>query len=343
VVKELGKLNKVQGKKESKNMTTEVSTGETSFGEPYVQAGPGQLEVVTEIKTVTQPLPQYQSPVLQGAGGGSPQPAQPAMGASAASPMTMSPPGNVVRVEPPKSPLNELNSPALVSGPLPGIEQLVDFSGLRLQQHITSEELAAGVEKKQSFSVYGMFWPQGVQEPSVVRQVFTIQEQHGIGATAYLFNKKPYTFIVFNTNGTAVMQFRRKWSRAGGTAFKAYDPSGRLIGTIKKRASLINMAPKLSIYAPGEKNELFWIKMGRLGEEWSHMGVMKHISHHDEKFGDIYKKRGLSLKKNAYDIDELDLVFPSQSDLNVRALLMGAALFVDLLWYEKVHGKRDPQ
>jgi len=324
-------------------MATQVSTGETSYGEPCVHAGPGQIEVVTEIKTFTQPLPQYQPPILQGAGGGSPQPAQPAMGASAAPATGMPPPGIAARVEPPKTQLNELNAPAIVSGPFPGIEQLADFGGLRLQQHITPEELAAGVEKKQSFSVYGMFWPQGVLEPSVVRQVFSIQEQHGIGATAYLFNKKPYTFIIFNTSNLAVMQFRRKWSRTGGTSLKAYDPSGRLIGTVKKRASLMSMAPKLSIYAPGEKNELFWIKMGRLGEEWSHMNIMKHIGHHDEKVGDIYKKRGLSLKKNAYDIDELDLIFPSQSDINSRALLLGAALFVDLLWYEKVHGKRDPQ
>jgi len=243
----------------------------------------------------------------------------------------------VLGVQPVMSPVVSPASVTIPSGE--GLEQLMNFGGLRIIQNISPEELMAGVEKKNSFGVFGMNWLRH-REPELAQQIFTIQEQYNLGASAYSASKHKFSYIVYNTRGLPLLRIVRKWK--GLSSFvKVYDSAGRFIGELKKTRTM-TLKKKLVLYN-ADRREVMWVHLSGFKEDWRKLrvfrtdrvngGAMK--STEDVKVGGIWKRRGVLGKKQAIDADELDILFPDFSDLNARCLLLAASVYIDLLWFEK--------
>lgn len=144
-------------------------------------------------------------------------------------------------------------------------------------------------------------------------------------------NHKPLQFRLFTVaDGGSIMIVRRK-QQGLKHELEVFDCDGLLIGTIRKHFSVLKA--QLEILDKNQ-HELLWLK-GPKYSGWNKLGVFRA----KDKVGFVTKKWNHHTHKNEADeehsdIDSFDVFFPSDADLNTRALLMAAVLFLDLIWFD---------
>jgi hypothetical protein len=323
------------------------------------QFQPGAASTFMQPKAATTepiylaPTPMSPQGVEQGAllSRPAPAPATPALFSSMAAPMSGFGAAPLQQSISPVSSLETAPANVIPVAPGEGLEQLLQFQGVRMVQVLTQEEIMAGVERKVGFTVFGL---NAVANPlaagaigmpanelSLNRQIFNIQEQFGLGSTAYHGAKKPYAYLVYNQRQLPIMKIVRKW-RGFKTYMKVYDGAGRFIGSIRKTRTA-TLQKRMIMESP-DGRELFWIKMSGFNADWQKLGIFHTATDPDANFlnrknkvrlGDVWRRRGAFRKSAITDANEIDCVFPALADVNGRSLLLAATLYLDLLWHEK--------
>jgi hypothetical protein len=220
-----------------------------------------------------------------------------------------------------------------------GLSELADWGGVQVSQIITQEELLAHIEKKLEYRVNGVSWVKGRESECAPQQLFIIREQYNLGATAFIPLKRPLTFLMYKPmEHQPVMKLTMKWrKRSGKPVIKMYDGNNRYLGSCAK-ARGIRMRSRLAIYnAEGDMIMAYKLKRGLRGE-WKKLALTDEVRKSEtrhEKIGGVYRKRGKMYKSDINDANTYDILFPNDTSISNRAILLGSLVALDLLWYAK--------
>jgi hypothetical protein len=216
-----------------------------------------------------------------------------------------------------------------------GLGLLTAVPGIRVSELITNEEVTSGIVKKAAWAIQGInSWPRGSMA-SVGQLMFNVQEQHAQGATAFLAQKRPLNLLLLNSDGAVVLKMQQTWLHRGKSLLRVYDHADRLLGSLSQ---------KKSFYLPGKTRlavldiydrEIMNIDTSRMSKTFQKLRISRRQGMRNFKVGSVWRLRGVPARASPTDINEFDILFPTNADWAARALLLAAAIELDLIWYEK--------
>ncbi|MBN2211004.1 MAG: hypothetical protein JW709_06370 [Sedimentisphaerales bacterium] len=135
---------------------------------------------------------------------------------------------------------------------------------------------------------------------------------------------RPFTIQVVNPDNSMVMRIQRPFRFFFHEA-DIYDANDRLLGTIKRRFSVLRRI--YSVYnAHGEECfELF----GPILHPWTFQ-----IRHQGAAYGKITKKWSGLLKEAFTDADNFGVTYPAEWDIQTKAVFLGAVFLIDFVHFE---------
>ena len=195
------------------------------------------------------------------------------------------------------------------------MEQLSSVNKLTIGQKKEWGEILSGFETKNRYMV-----ADGNGNP--MYQVS--EEAHSLLARIFLRAWRPFTMTVFKQGNQPVLSVKRPFRFYFHEA-EVFDGQGQLIGSIKKRFSILRRV--YSVFDPSGQ-EIYQL-YGPLLHPWTF-----HIRNNGVDYGKITKKWSGLMKEGFTDADNFGIVFPTEWDIRLKALFLGTVFLIDFVHFE---------
>jgi uncharacterized protein YxjI len=135
---------------------------------------------------------------------------------------------------------------------------------------------------------------------------------------------RPFTIHIMSTAGKPVLKLQRPF-RFYFHKMDVTDASGRIIGTIQKRFSLLRRVYSMLDPSGSEMYTLY----GPLLHPWTF-----RIQKNGKEIGKITKKWSGLLKEGFTDADNFGVTFPKEMDVRRKGVILGAVFLIDFVHFE---------
>ncbi len=198
------------------------------------------------------------------------------------------------------------------------MDALASLSGVQIRQHKEWGEILTGMETRNRYTVLD---PAG-------GELYTAEEE-GSGIMALLTrtmlkNLRPFTITIAAPDGREVLSVRRPF-RFYFHQVDVYAADGMLIGTVRRRFSLLRRLYTVLNRAGQERFELF----GPILHPWTF-----EIRQNGERVGEIVKKWSGLGKEMFTDADNFGIQFPADWPVGLKAVFLGATFLIDFVHFE---------
>jgi uncharacterized protein YxjI len=193
------------------------------------------------------------------------------------------------------------------------MEKLAGLDALVIRQKKEWGEILSGFETRNSYAVMD---PTGAE-------LFAAAEVGGsfLGRN-FLKSLRPFTIHLVDLQGNQPFRFYFQRLEVAGA-------DGRPVGSIQRRFSLLRRIFTVQDAAGNDVFELF----GPILHPWTFQ-----IRQQGMEIGKITKKWSGLFKEAATDADNFGVTFPSDADVQAKALLLGAVFLIDFCYFEDKGG-----
>ncbi len=202
------------------------------------------------------------------------------------------------------------------------MERLAPTNALMIQQQKEWGEILTGFETKNRYVV----------RDATGRDLYYAAEEAG-SALLRIFLKtlRPFDLYVASPDNQIIIHVKRPF-RFYFHRIDVFNGQGQRIGSIEKRFSFLRR-----IYSVMDRN-------GR--EAYRLFGPILHpwtfeIKQGDRVLGKITKKWSGLLKEGFTDADNFGVTFPSELNVRIKALFMGAVFLIDFVHFENSGNNRN--
>ncbi|ACL02823.1 Scramblase family protein [Desulfatibacillum aliphaticivorans] len=196
------------------------------------------------------------------------------------------------------------------------MRQLESLDTLLVQQKKEWIEIVTDFETKNAYTVFDV---QG-------RELYTAVEDGGFFLWRWILKAlRPFTILLLSLDQRPELKVRRYFRFWFHTA-DIFDGSDRLLGTIKRRFSILRK--KYSVLDPSG-NEIY-----RLFGPILHPWTFNILDEQDQEQGKITKKWSGLLTEGFTDADNFGVVFPRDWPVERKALFLGAVFLIDFVHFE---------
>jgi uncharacterized protein YxjI len=140
----------------------------------------------------------------------------------------------------------------------------------------------------------------------------------------FLKANRPFKMVVFGESDQVMLRVKRPFKFYFHSA-EVFDANDELLGSLRKRFSIIRK--KYSVF-DGSGEEIYQL-FGPLFRPWTFI-----IRNDGEEYGKITKKWSGLLKEQFTDADNFGVEFPSDWDVKLKALFLGAVFLIDFVHFE---------
>ncbi len=205
--------------------------------------------------------------------------------------------------------------PARESSQLP---QLADAHALMIRQNKEWGEILTGIETLNRYDV--------VDQAN--RPLMKVEEEGGsimeFLTRFFLKSLRPFKMNLSSSDGTLLYRLVRPF-RFYFYELEVIKPNGDLLGTVKRRFSILRRIYTVTDGGGREAYELF----GPLLHPWTFQ-----IRRNQQELGAITKKWSGLGKEFFTDADNFGILFPDGVDVNRKAVLLGAVFLIDFVHFE---------
>jgi len=196
------------------------------------------------------------------------------------------------------------------------MDRLAAAKGLVITQKKEMMEVFTGFETKNRYVISDAAGPQ---------LYFAAEEGTGFLSRNFLKSSRPWTIRVVHPDGTKALEISRPWRWFFHEA-AIRDADGRVLGTIKRRWSLLRRVYSVCDSGGREICELF----GPILHPWTFQ-----IRSGGTEVGAIKKKWSGLVTEAFTKADNFGVQFPPDADPSLKAVLLGAVFLIDFCHFEK--------
>jgi uncharacterized protein YxjI len=195
------------------------------------------------------------------------------------------------------------------------MQELVSAAGLVVSQRKEWGEILSGFETKNRYAVQDL-------SGNLIYQA--AEEDGSMLLRMFLKALRPFSMAILTEGGQPVLRVERPFRFYFHRA-EVKDASGRLLGSIERRFSLVRRMYSVSDASGREAFELF----GPLLHPWTFQ-----IRQDGMECGKITKKWSGLGKEMFTDADNFAVTFPAEWPVEVKALFLGAVFLIDFVHFE---------
>lgn len=210
-----------------------------------------------------------------------------------------------------------------------GLECLLNINQIFVRQEVELLEVLLGCETKNKYLIYD----------SMGRQIFYAKEETDCLARQCCGSKRPFEMTIKDGMGQEVIHLSRPLA-CGGCCFpcclqsiQIQSPPGFVVGTVDEEWSF--MTPRYTV-KDAIGNVVFRIQ-GHCCTVACCGDVDFHVlsADSDTEVGKISKKWSGLAKEVFTDADNFGIRFPIDLDVKMKAVLIGACMLIDFMYFEK--------
>ena len=195
------------------------------------------------------------------------------------------------------------------------MERLSSISGLVVNQQIEWDEILTGFETKNRYAI---------SDVSGNRLYLAVEEARSMLLRQFLKTLRPFTISVLAEDGQVALRvmrpFRFYFHRA-----EVVDSQGQSLGVIERRFSILRRIYSVLNSSGEEVFQMF----GPILHPWTFQ-----IRDGEIEYGKITKKWSGLLKEGFTDADNCGVMFPTEWDVKLKALCLGAVFLRDFVHFE---------
>ena len=195
------------------------------------------------------------------------------------------------------------------------MERLSSISGLVVNQQIEWDEILTGFETKNRYAI---------SDVSGNRLYLAVEEARSMLLRQFLKTLRPFTISVLAEDGQVALRvmrpFRFYFHRA-----EVVDSQGQSLGVIERRFSILRRIYSVLNSSGEEVFQMF----GPILHPWTFQ-----IRDGEIEYGKITKKWSGLLKEGFTDADNFGVMFPTEWDVKLKALFLGAVFLIDFVHFE---------
>lgn len=195
------------------------------------------------------------------------------------------------------------------------MQKLSSVGGLMVTQQKEWGEILTGFETLNKYAI---------SDESGQRLYVAGEEPGSTLLRLWLKALRPFTMIVFSTDGQVVLSVRRPWRFYFHRA-EILDANGESLGAIERRFSLLRRVYSVYDASGQEAFQLF----GPILHPWTFQIQSNGTTH-----GTITKKWSGLMKEGFTDADNFGVTFPPEWDPKLKALFLGAVFLIDFVHFE---------
>ena len=198
------------------------------------------------------------------------------------------------------------------------LQNLAAASALMVKQQKEWGEILTGFETKNKYEVAD-HWG---------NPMFQAEEEGGSFATIMtrflLTALRPFTMHIFSTDGKGLLLLKRPF-RFFFHELEVCKANGAPLGTVKRRFSILRRRYSVLDRHGNEIYQLF----GPILHPWTFQ-----IKNDGIEYGKITKKWSGLLKEGYTDADNFGVMFPTEWNVRLKALFLGAVFLIDFVLFE---------
>ncbi len=194
------------------------------------------------------------------------------------------------------------------------IERLAEVERLLVQQQLERLEIFTGWEVANAYTV----------QDQLGNVLFRVAEQSTPWMRNLLKSMRPFTMHVSAPEGRTMLMLHRPY-RFYFVELEVRDADNRLLGTVRKRFSLLNRCYELFDQQDGARYEI----VGPFWRPWTF-----EIRRNGAVVGAIRKSWSGMLREIFTDADQFGVEFPRELDVRTKAVFLGAVFLLDLMHFE---------
>ncbi len=195
------------------------------------------------------------------------------------------------------------------------MERLESFNALAIQQKKEWGEIITDFETRNRYTVFS----------SDGNPLFLAAEEEGSFLLRWFLKAlRPFSIRILDMQGESVLSLHRPFRFYFHVA-EIFDNQGKLVGTIKRKFSILRRIYSVNDPSEQEMYQLF----GPLFHPWTF-----NIYQDNREVGHITKKWSGLLKETFTDADNFGITFPSDANTNQKSVLLGAVFLIDFVHFE---------
>jgi uncharacterized protein YxjI len=199
------------------------------------------------------------------------------------------------------------------------MHSLSAIGGLVVRQKKEWGEIATGFETRNKYAI---------SDVSGHTLYLAGEEAGSILLRWFLKAQRPFTIAVLRQDGQAVLRVNRPFRFYFHRA-EVVDAQGQPLGVIQRRFSVLR---RIYSVLDASGTEIFQL-YGPILHPWTFQ-----IRKEDVEYGQITKKWSGLLKEGFTDADNFGVLFPSEWDIKLKALFLGAVFLIDFVHFENRGG-----
>ncbi|XP_016421635.1 phospholipid scramblase 2-like [Sinocyclocheilus rhinocerous] len=211
--------------------------------------------------------------------------------------------------------------PVLLFGVPPGLEYFTQIDQILIHQKIECIEILTGFETNNQYEI----------KNSIGQEIYHAKEDSDCFIRNFFGPAHGFKMHIKDSMDQEVIQLHRPM-RCFLQEIEVQAPPGVIIGYVKQEWSFL---PKFTILGPN--NEVLLKIQGPFlpfkccGDiDFEVKGIIG-----EQSFGRITKQRSGLLKKCISDASNFCIQFPLDMDVKMKAVLLGACLFIDIMFFDK--------
>ena len=195
------------------------------------------------------------------------------------------------------------------------MEALNDVDGLVVSQQKEWGEIVSGFETKNKYTVL---------DTAGNKLYMAMEEEGSTLMRMFLKAARPFKITVRTPDNKTVILADRPF-RFYFHEITVYDNGGKLLGSLKKRFSILR---RIYTVYDQQHREVFQL-FGPLLKPWTFI-----IKKDFKELGKITKKWSGLLKEGFTDADNFGVTFPVGMEIKLKALFLGAVFLIDFVHFE---------
>lgn len=196
------------------------------------------------------------------------------------------------------------------------MEKLSTVNGLVINQRKEWGEILTGFETKNRYIISDIsgnsLYLAGEETGSVLLRWF-------------LKGMRPFTVTVLSEDGLVAFRVKRPF-RFYFHRVEVVDSQGQLLGVLERRFSILRRIYSVLDSSGREVSQLF----GPILHPWTFQ-----IRNGEIQYGKIIKRWSGLLKESVTEADNFSVMFPTEWDVKLKALFIGAVFLIDFVHFEK--------
>lgn len=153
---------------------------------------------------------------------------------------------------------------------------------------------------------------------------FAAEEKGSLLARLFLRAYRPFTMVVLAQGGEEILRIKRPFRFFFHRA-EVFDSQGKSLGVIERQFAILRRIYSIRAASNDEEIQLF----GPILHPWTF-----NINKGEKEYGKITKKWGGLMKEGFTDADTFGVMLPSDWDVSLKALLLGAVFLIDFVHFE---------